>query len=205
MKYLIVILLFVPLSAFSQDDQPESHMLTGVSLSLGFFNHPLDINSVIDSYLDAEDMIEKKGESDLFVNFGGRMFLGYKAKNNFGIEAFTEVVIAPKLIMSDYGSHMVLFNRISPGIKLTYDIRLNSSNSLILGAGPMYNRMKFVIDGEKTKAASWGTKFELAYQLTILDIAPRAFIDVDFAKASKNGIEMDYSGIQFGLAFSGLW
>ena len=203
MKKLLFVLLFIPTLAFAQDEE-KKHIQAGVGFSFGFFN-PADVNDYIDWRLQGASM--ETGFSEIIMHFGGKAFVGYRADNNLGIEAFLEGNIAPKILSVSNGEDLnIMLNRVAPGVQLSYDIRLGKKHSIILGAGPTYNMISLRDDGDKVASASAiGGKFTVAYQFSHKHIAPRAFIDIDYAKATDNGIEMNYSGVQIGLAFSGLW
>jgi hypothetical protein len=206
MKKLLFILLFVPVIAFSQTDEKNSHFQLGCGFSSGFFN-PSEVNDIIDAYLTSNNMIVETGFSEIVMNLGGRVFVGYKSEINLGFEAFLEGAIGPKVIAANNGESVTfLLNRLSEGVKLTYDIQLSRRHSIIVGAGPMLSRMKFVADGDEIlNGSSVGGKLSVAYQFNYKHIAPRAFIDIDFAKAKDKEVEMNYSGVEIGLAFSGIW
>ncbi len=206
MKKLILLLLLIPVLAYAQDD--KKHFQVGAGYSFGFFS-PSDVNDYINNRINEEGVTIIEGTSDMFMNIGGRLFVGYKTNFNLGFEAFLEGALGPKSIQVSGGNDMTfMFNRLSPGLKLTYDLELGRRSSLIFGAGIMHNRLKFKEDGEElTSASSWGTKFSVAYQLNFRHIAPRVFVDVDLAKAKdkEKNFEMNYSGVQIGMAFSGVW
>ena len=206
MKKLLLLLLLIPNMVFAQNGAEKKHFQLGFGYSLGFFN-PSDVNDYINLRLDMQNATMQEGTPSMFLNIGGRIFAGYKTSFNLGFEAFLEGALGPKVITVINGSNMsFMFNRFSPGVKVTYDIELGRKSSLILGAGIMHNRLKFIDDDDViAKAASLGGKFSVAYQLNLRHIAPRAFIDIDIAKAHDNSIEMNYSGVQLGLAFSGIW
>lgn len=198
--------MFIPVFTFAQDEEKKTHFQVGAGFSFGFFN-PSDINDYIADDLDFHNMIVQTGFSGMFLNIGGRFFVGYKTDINLGVETFLEGAIGPKIISVNGGGGMAyLFNRFSPGVKLTYNLQLSKKSSLVFGTGPMFNNMNFKVDGDKIiSGASLGSKFEVAYQFNQRHIAPRAFIDVDFAKVKSKVIEMNYSGVQIGVAFSGIW
>jgi len=205
MKKLIIILLFIPVVALSQTEEKQGHFQLGAGFSFGGF-YPEKINNALDELFAGTDV--ETGTTDLFMNLGGRIFAGYETKSNIGFEGFLEGAIAPKIVTFSDGSDDITYslNRTSIGLKLTYALHMGKRNSIILGAGPMYNIIKFKFDGDESlKGTSVGAKFSVAYQFNYRHIAPRVFIDFDLAKAKDNGIEMNYSGGQFGIAFSGLW
>jgi hypothetical protein len=207
MKNLFIMLLFIPAIAFAQNEEKKSHFQVGAGFSIGGF-YPTEINDQIQSYLDYNNYSISTGTSDMFMYLGGRIFVAYTSSINLGGEVFLEGATSPKYVSVTNGDDVsFFFNRLSPGAKLTYSIQMNRISNLIIGAGLMYNRMKFNADGEKIYGYSWGEKFEVAYQLNFKHIAPRAFIDVNFAKAKDDdyGIDMNYTGAEIGLAFSGLW
>lgn len=205
MKKLILILCFIPVMAFSQTEEEKGHFQLGAGFSFGGF-YPEDINNAVDEAFSGTEI--ETGTTDLFLNLGGRIFAGYVTKSNIGFEGFLEGAIAPKMVTFSDGSDDITYslNRTSLGVKLTYALHMGKRNSIIFGAGPMYNILKFKFDGDEVlNATSVGAKFSVAYQFNYRHIAPRVFIDFDLAKAKDNGIEMNYSGGQFGIAFSGWW
>jgi len=210
MKKLLAILLFVPLLASAQDDEKKSGIRFGAGFSVGIFN-PTDVNDYINSSLDYNNVTVEAGFSEIIMNVGGRLFLGYKSASNFGAELFLEGAMGPKTIMVSNGDDVTfLLNRGSTGLKFTYDWQFSRRHSLIFGAGPMYSNMSFSggADGDMdniAKASALGAKLGVAYQFQYKHMAPRAFVDIDIASATDRGLEMNYSGVQIGVAFAGLW
>lgn len=226
MRNLLLILLFIPTLAFAQSED-KKHFQVGFGFSFGSFN-PTDVNDYIDSriggapiqtpqramgfkvrkdYHDGDDPSTGTDTPEIILHLGGKVFMGYRANNNLGIEAFLEGNSAPKMISADNGDDLSFWlNRSVFGAQLSYAIRLGKKHNIILGAGPTYNKISLRDDGHKIACASTvGSKYTVAYQFNYKHIAPRLYLDVDLAKAKDNGIKMDYSGVQFGLAFSGLW
>lgn len=206
MKKLLYLFLLIPILSFSQNNEEKKHIQFGFGYSLGFFN-PDVINDYIYLRLHQQHLVMQEGTSDMFLNVGGRIFAGYKTDINLGFEVFLEGALGPKIIYAAYDDDMTfLFNRLSPGLKITYDIQVGRKSSIILGGGVMFNSLIFKENSDKLYfARSLGGKFSVAYQINFKHIAPRVFVDIDIAKAKDNGFELDYSGVQIGLAFSGIW
>ena len=226
MRNLLLILLFIPTLAFAQSED-KKHFQVGFGFSFGSLS-PTAVNDYINyrisntpptriapmhaynkkrDIFDDDDPSSNDENSEINIDFGGRIFMGYRANNNFGIEAFLEGNSAPQIVSTiNDGNLLFVFNRSSIGIQLSYDIRLGKKHNIILGAGPTYNKMSLRVEGNKIASANAiGSKFTAAYQFNYKHIAPRIFIDMDYAEAKNNTIDLDYSGVQIGLAFSGLW
>jgi hypothetical protein len=206
MKKLLAVLLLIPVLAFSQEER-HGHVQLGGGFSLGGFN-PSEVNDYMGSYFSERGYTFTAGFPELYLTLGGRLFLGYKSKIGLGLEGSLEGQTAPKV--TNYFNYSL--NRLTECVKLTYDIRASRFFSIIVGAGPTFNRIKLTIDGEKQfEGNSIGTKVGLAFQFNLKHVAPRIFIDYDRViatdtnPATLSNIKMNYSGIQFGLAFSGLF
>lgn len=205
MKKILLFLLFIPVFAFAQNEDVKTHFKAGGGFSLGFFN-PSKVNDYIDADIKSHSMMIQSGFSEMIMNFGGRVFVGYTTDANLGFDAFIEGALGPKIIKANNGSSITyLFNRLSPGVKLTYQLLINDESSLVFGAGPMYNRISFSDGDNKFHGSSLGGKFEIAYQYKMENFTPCAFINVDFAKVKDKYLEMNYTGIEIGFAISGNW
>jgi hypothetical protein len=216
MKRILLILLVLPIMAFSQDDEKHGHFQVGAGFGFGIF-FPSEINDYMSEYFDDHDISLNYGSTELFMNLGGRIFMGYQTKFNLGIEAFLEGAVAPKSVKVTNGSDFAYsMNRMSPGAKLYYSIPVSRVFKIIVGAGPTYNRLKFTLDGNKLfeQKGVIGTKVGIAFQFNARHFAPRVAIDYDMIKGNakyidnygaQRSIEMNYSGIQIGLCLSGLF
>jgi hypothetical protein len=209
MKRLLLILLLLPFLAFSQDEEKHGHFQLGAGFGFGFFN-PTEINDWTTNYFEENDVEFTSGFPELFLNLGGRVFMGYQTKFNLGVEAFLEGATAPKVVA---GADSYSFNRLSPGAKLYYSIPVSRIFKIIVGAGPTYNKLKFTMGGDKLfeEKGVIGTKIGLAFQFNARHFAPRVSIDYDMIKATGTNVntaekvELNYSGVQIGLCLSGLF
>lgn len=205
MKKIILVLAFLPFISFAQNETEIKHFNAGCGFSAGFFN-PSKVNDYIEYDLSRRNLLIQSGFSNIILNLGGRVFLGYTTDANIGFEGFFEAAIAPKIVKVTNGSSTTyLLNRLSPGIKLTYKIRINEESNIVVGAGPMFNRISFFDDDNKFKGSSIGGKFELKYEYKMENFTPSAFIDIDYAKAKDKGLEMGYTGVELGVAIAGNW
>ena len=166
------------------------------SVNFGFFLNPEDVNNYIANDLSSYSI--EFGTTDIIMSFNlgiGGTFRFFKL---FEVQPLLEYSFAPKIISGadeDYS-----FNKFSGGMMANFLVPLTptKNNSIIIGAGILYNSMTF----EESSGSSVNPRFQTGVSLNNSRFNPQVILSYDLANATDDeyeGFDLNYSSIRIGV------
>lgn len=199
------ILVFTVISIIQAQDEKikikGNRFVVGIGFNIGYFN-PEDVNQYIETWLDDKGYIETIGFTDMVLNLGGHINMGYRFTDYIELYGTAEYCAGMKYFSIAGGNNYFFhIRRISPGLVANVLIPLSytGKNSFFVGAGIFFHMLKFE-EYEETKA---GFRGQIGVSLNNFNFNPQLFIAYDSAKATDKDqpqeFELDFSGFQLGI------
>jgi len=196
-KSLIVIVLFLSMNAYSQNEMKPFRFYVSPSIHVGFFS-PTEVNDYIATKAEESNLTTTAGSTDLIVNFNLGLGLGFRFVNIFEFQTVAEYSIAPKFIVVTNGESLsYTYSRFSGGLIANLLIPLSSDErktSFIIGGGLLYHNLSF----EEYKASTIAPRFQIGISLNNNKFNPQILISGDFINASDGDFNLNYSGVRIG-------
>ena len=187
-------------------ENPES-VYFNFGFGAGIF-YPKQVNSYINDLL-LRDGYETSTALILYI--AGNVGITYKI-NNFEFNGTLEYAIASQSIAIDnYNSLLVSFNRFSQCGGINYLIPFASGrHSIFIGCGISYNQLVFTdYYSKKSKAKAVGIRPQAGINFKFGKFNPKIYVmfnsvaGIDESHSLvKHPLELNYTGLQFGIFFS---
>jgi len=193
---LLVVGLFLVLNLTAQDEPKPFQFKFFPSIHFGFFTNNDAVNEFIAEDLSNYNII--KGTTDVIMSFNLGLGVGLRFANLVEVQPLLEYSLAPKVISGADKNYN--FNKFSGGAIANFLIPLsaNRKNSILVGAGIMYNSMSF----DEFSASGINPRFQIGYSINNNRFNPQIILAADLAKGKDEkheNFELNYTSIRFGV------